>query len=67
MITHAEIKEGIRKSYEDKMKDMTKEEKIAFLKECKFLIDMHDTWTQEDEFNYDVACELLGEVKDEDN
>lgn len=65
MITHAEIKEGIRKKYEEIMKDMTKEEKIEYLEDCKFNIDMIDRWTQEDEFYYDVVCKLLRELKDE--
>lgn len=63
MITHAEIKAGIRKKYEEIMKNMTKEEKIKYLEDCKFNIDMIDRWTQEDEFYYDVVCKLLKEVK----
>lgn len=63
MITHAEIKAGIRKKYEENMKDMTKEEKIEYLEDCKFNIDMIDRWSQEDEFYYDVVCKLLREVK----
>lgn len=66
MITHAEIKANIRKKYEENMKDMTKEEKIKYLEDCKFNIDMIDRWSQEDEFYYDVVCKLLREVKDEE-
>lgn len=64
MITHAEIKANIRKKYEENMKDMTKEEKIEYLEDCKFNIDMIDRWSQEDEFYYDVVCDLLREVKE---
>lgn len=64
MITHAEIKANIRKKYEENMKDMTKEEKIKYLEDCKFNIDMIDRWSQEDEFYYDVVCKLLREVKE---
>lgn len=63
MITHREIKDKIKVKYEENMKDMTKEEKIEYLEDCKFNIDMIDRWSQEDEFHYDVVCKLLREVK----
>ena len=65
MITHREIKDKIKVKYEEIMKEMTKEEKIEYLEDCKFNIDMIDRWSQEDEFYYDVVCELLREVKDD--
>ena len=65
MTTHAEIKANIRKRYEENMKDMTKEEKIEYLEDCKFNIDMIDRWSQDDEFYYSVVCDLLKEIKDE--
>ena len=66
MITHREIKDKIKVKYEENMKDMSKEEKIEYLEDCKFNIDMIDRWSQEDEFYYHVVCELLREVKDEE-
>lgn len=45
------------------MEGMTKEQKIEYLEDCKWNIDMKDHWTNEDEEKYDTVVELLKELK----
>ena len=44
------------------MKDMTKEEKIQYLKDCKFMIAMIDTWDSDDRLADTVVFDLLKEL-----
>ena len=56
--------EEIMYNYMIQMQGMTKEEKIEYLEDCKFNIDMVDRWQEHDKICYDVVCELLKEVKE---
>lgn len=42
----------------------TREEKIKYLEELKFLIEMIDRWTDFDSASFDAVCDLIKEVKD---
>lgn len=41
----------------------TKKEKIEYLEELKFLLEMVDRWTDFDRVSFDALCELINEVK----
>ena len=43
----------------------TKEEKLEYLEQLKFLLEMVDRWTDEDKESFDAICELIDEVKNE--
>ena len=45
------------------MEGMTKEQKIEYLENCKWNIDMKDRWTDEDEEKYDIVNKLLKELR----
>lgn len=62
VITKTERKEFYKKQLQ---KYKTKEEKINYLEELKFLTDMIDRWTEFDRVSYDAILELLDEVKNE--
>lgn len=51
--------------YKNEIKDMTKEEKIKWLEDLEFNINMIDRW-QDDEFKcIDAIYKLLNEIKEE--
>lgn len=61
----------MRKEYEEtkirylkNMDDMSKEEKIQYLEDCKFNIDMIDRWQDDDELCWRVVVDLLKEMKE---
>lgn len=61
-------KEEIKLMYLERMIGMSKEERIQYLEDCKFSIDMIDRWTEEDKLYHKVIVELLKEIrKDEEN
>lgn len=41
----------------------TKEQKIEYLEQLKFLIEMIDRWTDFDAESFNAVCELIKEVK----
>lgn len=41
----------------------TKEQKIEYLEQLKFLIEMIDRWTDFDSESFNAVCELIKEVK----
>jgi hypothetical protein len=45
------------------MEGMTKEQKIEYLEDCKWSIDMKDRWIDEDEEKYDIVNKLLKELR----
>ena len=45
-------------------KRRTKEEKLEYLRDCKFNIDMIDRWQEEDKISYDIVCKLIKEVEE---
>ena len=51
-----------KEEYLDIIKDMSKEEKIQYLKDCKFMIAMIDTWDSEDKIADRVLFDLLKEL-----
>lgn len=53
-------------NYMIQMQGMSKEEKIKYLEDCKFNIDMIDRWSDYDELCWEVVVELLEEVKEND-
>lgn len=44
----------------------TKEEKLNYLRDCEFNIQMVDKWTDEDKKCYEVVCKLIKEVEESD-
>lgn len=63
----------MRKEYEETkmiylkhMENMSKEEKIKYLENCKFNIDMIDRWQDDDKLCWEVVIDLLKEVKEND-
>ena len=52
----------MKNKYLEIMKDMSKEEKIQYLKDCKFMIAMIDTWDSEDKIADRVLFDLLKEL-----
>ena len=45
-------------------KNMTKQEKIDYLEERKFYIDMIDRWDNDDRLAYGVVVDLLKELEE---
>lgn len=56
-------KEYFYNYYKDRIKDMTLEQKIEWLEELKFNIDMTDRWQQEDYNATDAIHKILKELK----
>lgn len=56
-------KEYFYNYYKDRIKDMTLEQKIKWLEELKFDIDMTDRWQQEDYNAIDAIYKILKELK----
>lgn len=56
-------KEYFYNYYKDRIKDMTLEQKIEWLEELKFDIDMTDRWQQEDYNAIDAIYKILKELK----
>ena len=54
--------EAKKNEYLEIMKDMTKEEKIKYLLDCKFMIAMIDTWDSDDKLADKVVFDLLKEL-----
>ena len=44
----------------------TKEEKLNYLKECKWQIQMIDHWTKEDRIDNEIVNKLIKEVEESD-
>lgn len=59
-------KEEIKRRYLERMVGMTKDERIQYLEDCKFNIDMIDRWTDEDKLYWEVVVELLKELRGEE-
>lgn len=57
-------KEYFYNYYKDRIKDMTLEQKIEWLEELKFNIDMTDRWQQEDYNATDAIYKILKELKE---
>ena len=54
------------KIYREKLSNFkTTEEKIIYLEECKFSIDMIDVWDETDRECYSIVSKLLKEIKEE--
>ena len=53
----------IKMKYLERMVGMTKEERIQYLEDCKFNIDMIDRWTEEDKICHNIIVNLLKEMK----
>ncbi len=60
-------KEEIKMRYLERMVGMSKEERIQYLEDCKFNIDMIDRWTEEDKIYHNVIVNLLKEMKEDEN
>lgn len=60
MITKTERYEFYKKQLK---RYKTREEKIKYLEELKFLIEMIDKWTDFDSASFEAVCELIKEVK----
>lgn len=60
-------KEEIKMSYLERMVGMSKEERIQYLEDCKFSIDMIDRWTEEDKTYNKVISELLRDLREDEN
>lgn len=57
-------KEERKTFYRNQLKKYkTKKEKIEYLEELKFLLEMVDRWTDFDRVSFDALCELINEVK----
>lgn len=56
-------KEYFYNYYKDRIKDMTLEQKIEWLEELKFDINMTDRWQQEDYNAIDAIYKILKELK----
>ena len=56
-------KEYFYNYYKDRIKDMALEQKIEWLEELKFNIDMTDRWQQEDYNAIDAIHKILKELK----
>lgn len=56
-------KEYFYNYYKDRIKDMTLEQKIEWLEELKFDINMTDRWQQEDYNAIDAIHKILKELK----
>ena len=56
-------KEYFYNYYKDRIKDMILEQKIEWLEELKFNIDMIDRWQQEDYNAIDAIYKILKELK----
>ncbi len=57
-------KEERKTFYRNQLKKYkTKLEKIEYLEELKFLLEMVDRWTDFDRVSFDALCELINEVK----
>jgi len=52
--------------YKEQLKKYeTKEEKLEYLEQLKFLLEMVDRWTDADKESFDAICELIDEVNNE--
>ena len=59
------MKDSIEKVYREQLERYkTKEEKIQYLKDCEFNIQMVDRWTNGDRISYEVVTQLLHELCD---
>lgn len=56
--------EEIKTKYVEQMVNMTKEEKIQYLEDCEFNINMIDRWQGDDKTRWEVVVDLLKEVKE---
>lgn len=56
-------KEYFYNYYKDRIKNMTLEQKIEWLEELKFDINMTDRWQQEDYNAIDAIYKILKELK----
>ena len=51
--------------YKEKIKDMTKEEKIKWLEDLEWNIEMVDRWQKDEWVSIDAVRKLLKEIKEE--
>lgn len=49
----------------EKIQGNSKEEKIKYLEECLFYLDMKDVWKKEDYELHDIYFEIKQEIKEE--